>query len=73
MSRLAHQLAILDAHVTADAVDARLFPELTRRYQIYATPALVINGREPIFGFLTATELMQHVLRIAGPRPYAAE
>ncbi|HEX8994682.1 MAG TPA: thioredoxin family protein [Ktedonobacterales bacterium] len=73
MARLAHQFAILDAHITADVIDLTLFPEMARRYQIYATPALVINDREPIFGFLREEELAQQVLRIAGPRPFEEE
>ena len=70
MARLAHQLAILSPLVTADAIDASLFPDLVRRYQIFATPALVINDHEPIFGFLGEADLVQRVLNIAGPRPF---
>lgn len=73
MARLAHQLAILSPHVTADAIDASLFPDLVRRYQIYSTPALVINDREPIFGFLGEADFIKRVLRVAGPRPFQAE
>lgn len=73
MARLAHQLAILSVHVTADAIELALFPDLARRYQIYSTPALVINDSVPIFGFLREAELTQHVLHIAGPRPFEPE
>lgn len=73
MARLAHQLAILNSHVTADAIDATLFPDLVRRYQIFATPALVINDREPVFGFLSEAEVIQRVLYVAGPRPFEEE
>jgi hypothetical protein len=67
---LAHQLAILSDHVTADAVEIALFPDLAQRYQIYSTPALVINDSAPSFGFLREDELMQQTLHIAGPRPF---
>lgn len=70
MARLAHQFAIVNAHITADVVDLALFPELGQRYQIFATPALVINDQQPVFGFLRADELAQHVLHVAGPRPF---
>jgi alkyl hydroperoxide reductase subunit AhpF len=70
---LAHQLAILSPHITADVIDASLFPDLVRRYQIFSTPALVINDREPIFGFLGEADLVQRVLNVAGPRPFEAE
>lgn len=73
MARLAHQLAILSERVTADAIELALFPDLAQRYQIYSTPALVINESAPIFGFLREAELMQHVLHIAGPRPFEPE
>jgi hypothetical protein len=61
---------MLSVHVTADAIDASLFPDLVRRYQIYSTPALVINDREPVFGFLSESDFVQRVLHIAGPQPF---
>ncbi len=61
---------MLSARVTADAIDATLFPDLVRRYQIYSTPALVINDREPVFGFLSEADLIQRVLYVAGPQPF---
>jgi len=70
---LVHQLAILNARVTADAIDGSLFPDLVRRYQIFATPALIINDREPVFGFLSEADIIQRVLYIAGPQPFEEE
>ncbi len=42
---MAHKLAILNEHVTADVVEASEFPDVAQRYQIYGVPKTIINDR----------------------------
>lgn len=50
--KVAHDVALLNPNVTADAIDALLFPELVRKYGINEMPTTVINGKRKIFGVI---------------------
>ena len=63
MARLAHKLAILNDHVTADVVEASEFPELAQRYQIYGVPKTVINDRVSFEGAVPEDRFVSEVLR----------
>ena len=43
-------LAIENEHITADAIDATEFPDLSRQYQVMSVPKIVINGRVEFTG-----------------------
>lgn len=60
---MAHKLAMLNAHVTADVVEATEFPELAQRYQIYGVPKTVINDRISFEGALPEERFVGEVLR----------
>ncbi len=60
----AHRLALENPHVTADMVDASVFPELTQKYRVMGVPKIVINedhelvGNQPLGNFLDTIEQM---------------
>jgi predicted DsbA family dithiol-disulfide isomerase len=43
-------LAMENEHITADAIDATEFPELSRQYQVMSVPKIVINDRVEFTG-----------------------
>lgn len=57
--KMAHDIAILNKNVTADMVDALLFPELVRKYKIKEIPTTVINGKTKIVGVRPFPELLK--------------
>jgi predicted DsbA family dithiol-disulfide isomerase len=65
---------MLNAHVTADVVEASEFPELAQRYQIYGVPKTVINDRVSIEGAVPEARFVGEVLRaLDGNRPDAPQ
>ena len=54
---------MLNAHVSADVVEASEFPELAQRYQIYGVPKTVINDRVAFEGALPEERFVSAVLR----------
>jgi predicted DsbA family dithiol-disulfide isomerase len=54
---------MLNAHVSADVVEASEFPELSQRYQIYGVPKTVINDRVAFEGALPEERFVSAVLR----------
>lgn len=65
--RLAQHMAIASPHVTAQAIDASEFPELSRQYQVMAVPKVVINDRVQFEGALPEREFLNAVLQAATP------
>jgi predicted DsbA family dithiol-disulfide isomerase len=43
-------LAMENEHITADAIDATEFPDLSRQYQVMSVPKIVINDRVEFTG-----------------------
>jgi len=62
-ARLAHKLAVENAHITADAIEATEFPELVQRYKILGVPKTVINDRVEVEGAMHEPAFMQELLR----------
>ncbi len=62
-ARLAHKMAIENAHVTADAVEATEFPHLAQRYRVQGVPKTVINERTDFVGLLPEPRVLDYVLR----------
>jgi predicted DsbA family dithiol-disulfide isomerase len=55
-------------HVTADAIDATEFPELSRRYQVMSVPKIVINDRVEFVGAQPEPEFLEAIKRALGPK-----
>ncbi len=61
-ARLAHQLAIESAQVTADVIEVNEFPDLVRRYRVRGVPKVVINERVQFEGALPEAQFISQVL-----------
>jgi len=66
---LAHQLAIENAHITADVVEVSEFIDLAQRYQVQGVPKTVINDRVEFTGALPEPRFVQEVLKALQPKP----
>ncbi len=67
----AQQLAFVNEHITADAVDATEFPELSKRYDVSGVPKTVINGAHSFVGAQPVQSLLLEVLKAVDPEAYA--
>ncbi len=65
--RLAQHMAVASAHVSATAIEATEFPELSRLHRVMAVPKVVINDRVQFEGALPEAEFLSAVLRAASP------
>ncbi len=64
--RLAQHMAVASERVTATAIEATEFPELSRAYRVSAVPKIVINDRVEFEGALPEPDFLGAVLRAAG-------
>ena len=55
--------------ITADCVEATEFPDLARRYSIYAVPKTVINESEFIEGSMPEKLFLERILAAVAPPP----
>jgi predicted DsbA family dithiol-disulfide isomerase len=68
--RLAQHMAIASDRVTATAIEATEFPELSQSYRVSAVPKVVINDRVEFEGALPEAQFLEAVLRAAAdPAP----
>lgn len=67
--RLAHQLALESAQVTADMVEAMEFPDWVQYYGVRAVPHVVVNGRTAFVGALPEEEFLSRVLAALDSSP----
>ena len=65
---MAHQLAIENAHITADVVEVSEFIDLAQRYQVQGVPKTVINDRAEFTGALPEPRFIQEVLKALQPK-----
>ena len=63
--RLAQHMAVASDRVSATAIEATEFPELSRAYRVMAVPKVVINDRVEFEGALPESEFLEAVLRAA--------
>ncbi len=63
--RAAHKLAVVFPQITADAVEAGEFPELSRKYNVTGVPKVVINDRIEFSGAVPESLFADAVLRAA--------
>jgi hypothetical protein len=60
-------MAVASERVTAVAIEATEFPELSRAYRVSAVPKIVINDRVEFEGALPESQFLDAVLRAAAP------
>lgn len=66
---LAHKLATVDDHITADVVEVSEFPEMAQRYHIYGVPKTVINDAVEVEGAMPEAAFVKHVLAAVETAP----
>jgi predicted DsbA family dithiol-disulfide isomerase len=60
---LAHKLAVENAHITADVIEASEFMDLSQRYRVQGVPKTIVNDRVEFTGALPEPRFVQQVLR----------
>lgn len=61
--RLAHQLAMENPHITAEAVDASHFTDVTRRFRVMGVPKTVVNdGAVQFEGAMPEPQFLRQIL-----------
>ena len=65
--RLAQHMAVASERVTAVAIEASEFPELSHSYRVSAVPKIVINDRVEFEGALPEPQFLDAVLRAVAP------
>jgi hypothetical protein len=60
-------MAVASERVTAVAIEATEFPDLSRAYRVSAVPKIVINDRVEFEGALPEPQFLEAVLRAVGP------
>ena len=65
--RLAQHMAIASDHVTATAIEATEFPDLSQAYRVSAVPKIVINDRVEFEGALPEPQFLDAVLQALDP------
>ena len=64
--RLAYQFAMENDNISADAIEATEFPDLTNRYRVHAVPKTVVNESFSIEGSLPEERFLEEILRSVG-------
>jgi predicted DsbA family dithiol-disulfide isomerase len=59
-------MAIASERITATAIEATEFPDLSRAYRVSAVPKVVMNDRVEFEGALPEPQFLEAVLRAAG-------
>ena len=62
--RLAHEMAIESDMITADLVNIDDFPVMAERYQILASPTVVVNGSYHFYGPLKEPDFVDEALKV---------
>jgi hypothetical protein len=60
-------MAVASEKVTATAIEATEFPDLSRSYRVSAVPKIVINDRVEFEGALPEPQFLEAVLRAVSP------
>ncbi|MCC6988561.1 MAG: thioredoxin family protein [Acidobacteria bacterium] len=68
---MAHKLAYANPHITADAVDAQEFMDLSRRYRITGVPKTIVNDTVEILGGLPEADFVDAVLQRTDDAPHS--
>lgn len=65
---LTHKMAMESEKITATAIEANEFPELSRRYQVMAVPRTVINNKAVIEGALPEGIFIKQIVGAVSPQ-----
>ena len=65
--RLAQHMAVASEKVTAVAIEANEFPDMSQAYRVSAVPKIVINDRVEFEGALPEAQFLDAVLRAVEP------
>ena len=65
--RLAQHMAIASDRVTATAIEATEFPDMSQAYRVSAVPKIVINDRVEFEGALPEPQFLDAVLQALDP------
>lgn len=57
----AHRLALLNPNVTAEAIEAQTFYELSQKYQVSGVPKIVINDTKELLGNQPVSEFLKEI------------
>ena len=66
-ARTAVQMAVENAHVTADVIEANEFPELADRYRVRGVPKVVVNDAVEFVGAQPEMHFLEEVFRAVSP------
>ena len=64
-------MAYANTNITASAIEAMEFPDLTRRYQITGVPKTIVNDDVEILGALPEEMFVRAALQIPEDQPSA--
>ena len=70
---LANRMALASEKVTALAIEANEFPEMTRSYGVQGVPRTVVNRQGAFVGALPEQQFVAAVLELAGVEPAGVE
>lgn len=65
IAKTAHNFAVLNQNITADVIEVTEFPELSKRYGVYAVPKTVINDAVEFEGAVSTDIFLRHVIKAA--------
>ena len=65
--RLAQHMAVASDRVTATAIEANEFPDLSQAYGVSGVPKIVINDRVEFMGALPEAHFLDAVLQAVEP------
>ena len=54
---------MVNPNITADAVEAQQFPDLSRKYRVYGVPKIVINENHSFEGAMPEARYLDEVLK----------
>ena len=65
--RLAQHMAVASERVTATAIEANEFPEMSQSYRVMGVPKIVINDRVTFEGAVPEPQFLDAVMRAIEP------
>ncbi|MCA1583317.1 MAG: thioredoxin family protein [Acidobacteria bacterium] len=69
---MAHKMAFVNEHITADAIAALDFMDLSRKYRVTGVPKTIVNETIDIVGALPESMFVRAALQIPEESPSTA-
>lgn len=63
---MAVRMAVENAHVTAEIVEATEFPDLSQRFRVMSVPKIVVNESTEFVGALPEDRYLKEVMKAVG-------